>query len=225
MLLEGKRGIVMISALQREQVRQILLEQVEVQKGNMIADCGAKGIISGQFYYGEGDSDMSDLAIGFYEILYRELLAGKKVLVAADRNGAKGKLVDLNLAGDTMNTGVYHGGTKERIEGKRRHCLANFWLIPMVHGRRSQKLHRDYMKQYCDDVVRMIASQSAYFSAFQDFPDFMVRHFIPREFSSDTIEAQLKFIDDRAKLIANSSKASELWDYFNRLKLVDKHIS
>lgn len=105
-------------------------------------------INTGQKYYSSADEDMSDFAIGFYNILYKESLNSNPIL----KND--GYLLNKEFAGDTMNSvntieNITPGAgktIKERTEeGKwpeylqnyhdKYHCLANFWLLPMDVGR------------------------------------------------------------------------------------------
>jgi len=69
--------------------------------------------ISGQKYFREADPDMSDLAIAFYEVIYRELLEKRenspgKLIGDSRVLKESGELVDLRpgtpFAGDTMNS-------------------------------------------------------------------------------------------------------------------------
>jgi hypothetical protein len=105
-------------------------------------------VLSGQKYYSSADADMSDFAIGFYEIIYKEILKGKPIL------GQKGSLRNSEFAGDTMNSfntiaNCTPGAGKSsrlrtekeewpeylRVYHSQYHCLANFWILPMDIGR------------------------------------------------------------------------------------------
>ena len=112
-------------------------------------------IRSPQKYYCTADCDMSDFAVGFYEIIYRDNLLNENKNILAEYGRFKNK----ELAGDTINSfnslanvildetnktrSNQDKGPDYLIEyEKRYHCLANFWVIPMRHGRRSAKLGR-----------------------------------------------------------------------------------
>ena len=84
-------------------------------------------IYSSQSYESGLDPDMSDFAIAFYEIIYN-----KKII-------SNGQIIDMNFAGDTINTGIYMKGQRKKVKLENRHCLANFWVIPYVHGRKREK--------------------------------------------------------------------------------------
>ena len=98
---------------------------------------------------------MSDFAVGFYEIIYRDNLLNENKNILAEYGRFKNK----ELAGDTINSFnslanvILDETNKTRSNQdkwpdylieyeKRYHCLANFWVIPMRHGRRSAKLGR-----------------------------------------------------------------------------------
>ena len=90
---------------------------------------------------------MSDIAIEFYKILYGKVIENFEML------DSSGYLIDKEFAGDTMNS---YNTLKNRIlktdyssndaiklilsnYENQYHCLANFWVIPMRHGRTSRK--------------------------------------------------------------------------------------
>ena len=98
---------------------------------------------------------MSDFTVGFYEIVYKDLLKCMTLL-----NG-KGELYNAQFAGDTMNSFntianfTINAGKSmakrtpleewpEYLKDYRirYHCLANFWILPMDIGRTSRKLNK-----------------------------------------------------------------------------------
>lgn len=102
-------------------------------------------------YAFEPDCDMSDFAVGFYEILYIKYLRNQSILTKLD------SLTNYNYAGDTMNSfntianTVPEAGKSSKLRTpenqwprwlqdyyKNYHCLANFWLLPMHIGRTSK---------------------------------------------------------------------------------------
>ena len=153
----------------KKQVEEILLMPINVigysgMNGVKIKKAG-KGIETTQSYYPYKnypiglDPDMSDFAIGFYEILYNDFLSNPIL------NGAE-TLFNNEFAGDTMNSfntianKVPEAGKSNKQRTKisewpnylqeyyyQYHCLANFWILPMVVGR---KLDDEYCKGYCD---------------------------------------------------------------------------
>lgn len=103
---------------------------------------GNKIILSGQKYGSIADEDMSDFAIGFYEIVYQGLIPDKKLLKE------DGGLLNMQFAGDTMNAKVYCGKDVDANSSwkSKYHCLANFWLLPVNVGRSSAKTPKDDRK-------------------------------------------------------------------------------
>lgn len=157
-----------INEIQIKKVYDLLLTPIICEKNksdeiNIIKKPGL--IISSQQYYSTPDEDMSDFALEFYKILYgNNLLSSKEVL-------EKGCLLNKELAGDTMNSFntianmfsnsfVWKGGSLTismnpyLLNYKARyHCLANFWVIPMRHGRTSSKLVKKEMWSYDSPIL------------------------------------------------------------------------
>lgn len=141
----------------------IICEKTKSREISIIKKSGL--IISSQQYYSTADEDMSDFAIEFYKILYgNNLLYKKKVL----ENEC---LVNKEFAGDTMNSfntiaNMFSNSFLWK-EGNptismnpyllnykaRYHCLANFWMIPMRHGRTSSKLVKKGMYSYDSPIL------------------------------------------------------------------------
>lgn len=121
-------------------------KEIEIKRENGI-------IFSSQQYYSTADEDMSDFAVEFYEVLYGDTLL-KDTKSVLDK---KGGFINKELAGDTMNSfntiaNMYRrqytrdaGNIMIPMDAYlmyyklQYHCLANFWLIPMWHGRKSSK--------------------------------------------------------------------------------------
>lgn len=124
------------------------------------------------------------------------------------------------------------------------HCLANFWIIPLEIGRKNDsKFSKGSCKNgLCDFVDRFLKliSMSDNFNVvfsgtYKDFNEFAEMHFligsyIKEDLSiisfSDETEDPEKMIEHifnciklRAKTIANSDCALELWNYFNKWEL------
>ena len=133
----------------QKKIKEILLKEISSEKAEKVREEGKK-IISPQTYYSTYDPDMCDLSVAFYEILYKDILPGSGKILQKDT------FCDKAFAGDTMFTFrklkksllIAHKDNMaaikrieegmERLEGSY-HCLANFWLIPMMHGRRYSK--------------------------------------------------------------------------------------
>lgn len=127
------------------------------------------------------DSDVSDIAIGFYERIYNV-----NEIKNSDGNSAfpNSKLLECRRAvnwefiGDTMNTAY---------KDINYHCLANFWLIPGQIGRTFGKYSR--ASKYRDKLDAFLSSLnngyydysevfSVYFSHFNSFDVFIEKHFL-----------------------------------------------
>ncbi len=153
---------------------------------------------------------MSDFAVGFYEILYQNLLDSNHML---DKYG---NLINFEFAGDTMNS---FETTANRTPGAGKakvlrtpesewpeylreyahsyHCLANFWVLPMETGRSIQgKLNKarralDYMDRYLlvlYDEVKFDGEERFYHNCFQNWQDFLDTHFLQSGYlEGDTI--------------------------------------
>lgn len=104
------------------------------------------------------DPDMSDFSVGFYDILYKDIL--KNPILNEDD-----EFYDKEFAGDTMNsfntianlisgagsssynrTLFQYWPTYLQEYHNKYHCLANFWLIPMHIGRTSKYTPYKYKK-------------------------------------------------------------------------------
>ena len=168
-----------------------------------------KGIIcSPQKYVRKSDCDMSDFSIGFYEIIYRDIIPNKDGKLLSD----KGYLINKEFAGDTINSfntlaNIILGvkSNKERktedtwddlLKDYKRnyHCLANFWLIPMRHGRQSkklsntdsldlylEKLSKDFKSFKADEFIKYRADNNQYenyFRVIDTYKNFLDKHCI-----------------------------------------------
>ncbi|MBE5895534.1 MAG: hypothetical protein E7285_07690 [Lachnospiraceae bacterium] len=136
----------------KEQVKKILLTPIVCIKWNKAPFLYDGKIYSGQKYYGNPDEDMSDFAVNFYNILYKNNIQDNNIL--AEKKDKKIVLRNKNYAGDTMNSFISianmasfepnDDNIKEKVMNYYDiyHCLANFWVIPMKIGRGSKKLNR-----------------------------------------------------------------------------------
>ena len=230
----------MMNDKKRAQVYNVLLtpiECTEYSERNPKMKLDNSTIKSTQTYYpykqynGEKkdiqlDPDMSDFAIGFYEIIYKDIL-DKSILHENDGFANK------EFAGDTMNTGIISkDGRKTKLATDKRHCLANFWILPMWIGRdwtknphpehsKTRKDRNDYMASYLKYVegnwslLLNDKNVGGYFNKFKNSTDFRDKHFIPNNVESEEIQKQLDFIKERAKAISESKHVvEELWEYF-----------
>lgn len=134
------------------------------------------------------DPDMSDFAIGFYEILYKDILS-EKILASDDG------LTNNQYAGDTMNSfntianRVTEAGKTTKCRKPedqwpqwlidyhhRYHCLANFWMVPLEVGRKLDNISfckASYDNGICDYMDRFISFHRERFQGFKErYPDY-----------------------------------------------------
>jgi hypothetical protein len=149
-------------------------------------------IYSPQKYYGRLDEDMSDFAVGFYKILYKDILPGGSLM--------EGRyLANKGFAGDTMSSfkiisiGILdtdqHMSYEEwpkllRCYHKNYHCLANFWLLPLEMGRtlkgklnKARRPNDDYMDRFLELFFKEAQFDDAsriYVKSFGNAKDFRV---------------------------------------------------
>lgn len=215
------------------------------KKGDVVYTGQTYRTSSGQ----SADPDMSDFAVGFYKIIYKEFLA--------ELLDESGFLLNYCFAGDTMNSfnsianvtpgagkskkfrALESSWPKELQDYKRQyHCLANFWVLPMCIGRTSMKLnHFDSMDIFLDllnaDYEHVLKAYKDYLGKINGFDSFVAMHFlgayIPtkqikycEENAYHLIEQATDRIKQRAKDLAKSKYSDELWEYFNMLGLNDK---
>ncbi|MFW3577143.1 hypothetical protein ACN9KL_01670 [Vagococcus fluvialis] len=193
----------------KEDVKKVLLMPIEVTTGTNEIFTYNNKIFSSQTYSLNIDPDMSDIAVQFYEILY-----GREILEINDSKETQ--FVNQNYAGDTMNTGIYEKGSrfKNKLDSKFRHCLANFWIIPLDHGRKREKPQRDYVDKYLKYVEEAINKDEIYFNDFGQIQEFLGVHCLSESIKSVTIEDQIRCIEERANLIVKSDKFEELQKLF-----------
>lgn len=191
------------------------------------------------------DCDMSDFACGFYEIIYKVILNGKKVV------NENGNFTDKNFAGDTMTSISRLPELKEKY-----HCLANFWLVPMNIGRTSQSTQEEYKRwsktsnvynvdDFMDRFLLLLKYNfesykklyEFYFKKIYDFNVFSDIHFIKNSYIDDTYDVNefsdkvdsttsdivFQFMKKRATAISKSKHAEELWNYFYENGLIKEY--
>lgn len=231
-------------------VKKILLTNIIVKKKSVIKY--EKGsIISSQKYNRKNDPDMSDFSIGFYEIIYSDFLKNTKIL--KDISFLKiNNILNFSFAGDTINSYVSISKRKPNIPLLKKyhgqyHCLANFWLIPFVHGRKSAKLSRYdsldmYLYRISDDKINKVYKFYPDFFSSLDDNEFNLKKFKEVHFMKDyklleridvinkynlknpdgdfLINNALDFINNRADEIV-AQHCDKLYDYFEKLDLIN----
>lgn len=245
-----------------KQVEELLLTPIVCEKSYSKIKKVEGVIQTPQLYYGTADEDMSDFSIGFYEIVYRGILPYRKLL------NDRGRLNSKEFAGDTMNS--FHSianivlgdcSSKQRSPlckwpeylkeyHRRYHCLANFWVIPMRHGRTGTKLNKYDSADLYISKIRSGAQLREkteicygddcfknYFTCF-DLKDFSKIHFLgaseeenglsefyKRKDKSDgkrIISRAMDMMKRRAKAISEHPEICRLLlDYFEKLDLID----
>lgn len=256
-----------MSKTRKEIVKEILLMPIEMtdeEPDNFegtIFKRDAK-VYSSQRYINDAnkkylDPDMSDFSVGFYQIIYSNILGSKKIL------NDKGNLENKNFAGDTMNSfhtiANYTPGAgesrKKRTDREKwpsylkdyydhYHCLANFWLVPLIIGRTGNKeFSKAYKaKDYMDRFLNVLKDNKkdyekefrVYFDSFENL-DFNEVHFLKGIYiegdkiisfsKNNTSEEKIieitKMIESRADYIA-SKYTDELFAYFKKWNLIDE---
>lgn len=216
-------------------------------------------IYSPQLYNSGLDEDMSDFSVGFYEIVYKDILEG----ISGKILNKDGTYRNKNYMGDTIysfnslaniilgnksksNRSPIKEWPEELIDyHSKYHCLANFWIIPMCHGRKSAKLSwYDSLDYYLEEVknyylrevkLRFIESQE-YFKNFT-WESFLDTHGLSEYKMIDNplkiykekdkkaclgeIERIYEFWENRASQIVKKYN-NELYNYFNSLGLINE---
>lgn len=162
------------------------------------------------------DYDMLKITIKFYQIIYKEILAGLNVI-------NNGKIVNESFFGDTMcsfnnvaNLISEAGKSKKKRTKedewprylkdykKQYHCLANFWIIPSFIGRTNPKTPRkyrfysksknginDYMDKFLINLKKTYncyeTAFNDYFSMFSSYNDFLDSHFLINSFVDNNL--------------------------------------
>lgn len=239
-----------------QEVRNILLTPIECtthkqsseiwiehdNENHEISPCNGKftsaRIRSSQKYNSYAlDPDMSDLAVGFYEIVYADVLKSLKLL---NECGSYNNCIFL---GDTMNSfnsianNVPGAGqsTKQRTPKgdwpeflqeyhSQYHCLANFWILPMCIGRTGTKLnHYDSVDIFLNKLqvkYSVLKKHADYFEQAKTYDEFCKKHFLkgyvplPTDkvlemYSKKHDKTEKKFIEDAKELIAQAYKCME----------------
>lgn len=229
-----------LTPAQKEQVKRILRRPIVCIRWNKKPFIRDNIIYSGQTYYSTPDEDMSDFAVGFYNIVYGDIL----------KNGMldKWNLLNKDFAGDTMNSFIsiaklanFEKSNCEITEiildyYNSYHCLANFWVLPFNIGRRSAKLNLyDSLDIFLETInseaeyKKTMGKYDSYINAFS-YNEFLEKHFLntytPKriEYKEETVTDLINHANDmmerRAVAIAESDKAEALYKYFSELNLI-----
>lgn len=187
----------------QKQVYKILLTPISCNNKYSNIERKDDKILTGQKYIHSADEDMSDFTIGFYEILYRDILKLNPILKE------NGELFNNEFAGDTMNSfnsiaNITPGAGETTLTRTseenwpsylieyfhRYHCLANFWLIPIDFGRRSKKKNYYdsidiFLNKVIDEYNNLSIQYKNYFENIVKFQDFFSKNFVhqPRKTS------------------------------------------
>lgn len=197
-----------------DQIIEVLLMLVCCDKRNDTILRVDNKIQTGQKHRSTLDEDMSDFAVGFYEIIYKDILNSKSLL------NDNGYLLNKEFAGDTINSfntiaNITPGAGRSRKQrtpnGKwpeylqdyheKYHCLANFWLIPMEMGRttkgilnKAKKPINDYMDCFLEIVhlkIKFDCCDREYFKCFSSWRDFASKHFLINSYMDQELKIDL----------------------------------
>lgn len=97
--------------------------------------------ISPQIYSGAGDSDMSDLSVAFYEIIYKDMLLDNKLLGRYEAKKGKtymyiNKIANSSFAGDTMNSfNTIAGKTIKKLSVDGKLSVEHYYMPDDPEGR------------------------------------------------------------------------------------------
>lgn len=179
----------------KEQVKKILLMPIECTTQSSIAIFTHNDkIFSSQKYKGILDPDMSDIAVGFYNIVYEDILSKDGLLKKDD-------YCNDNFLGDTMNSFnsianiVPEAGksVKQRTDWKMwpsflqnyhssYHCLSNFWVLPRNIGRRGKKFNShdsvDIFLNILQKDYSILEKYPDYFKQMNTYGKFYQKHFL-----------------------------------------------
>ena len=194
---------------------------------------------------------MSDFSVGFYKIIYDNILQNNNGEIL----NKDGTYKNENYLGDTMHSfnslaNVVLGDKSKKYRSPKEkwpeelieyeskyHCLANFWVIPIRHGRRSAKLNRyDSLDEYLNKVHKgTINDANEYFQKLP-YESFLEIHglsshkilddplkiYISKDKKGciDEIQRIYDSWDKRASEIVKKYK-TELYDYFKALRLIN----
>lgn len=209
-------------------------------------------IYSPQLYNSNLDEDMSDFSVGFYKILYKDILKENKGEILKE----DGKYRNKNYMGDTIhsfnslaniilgnksknNRSPIKEWPEELIDyNSKYHCLVNFWVIPMCHGRQSPKLSKyDSLDYYLEKVNKSFIESQEYFKNFSTMQSFLDIHGLSeykmiddplkiykekdKEACLSEIKRIYEFWENRASQIVKKYN-DELYNYFNNLGLINE---
>ena len=126
---------------EQKKVKKILLTPIEcTTQETLTVFLYNNRIFSSQKYNGF-DPDMSDFAVGFYQVIYKEKLAKLGHNILDEKGNLKVLEKYKEFCGDTMNSyntieKRLNDDIKKKLKNKY-HCLANFWILPMDVGHSS----------------------------------------------------------------------------------------
>jgi hypothetical protein len=175
------------------------------------------------------DPDMSDFAVGFYEIIYKDLLGGKELLNADD------DVFDDDFCGDTMNSFNYiankvpEAGRSIKTRTNKSswpmwlqqyydnyHCLSNFWLLPKEVGRKVNAplfSKGSYEYNICDFMDRFLEHYKKNYNKFQKryinhskandcFKNFAEKHFLSEIYLDENLNVKdFSYNQDPEKIV------------------------
>ncbi len=219
-----------------KKVYNLLLTPIECSKEYSEIKISNGVIHTPQLYRRVADEDMSDFSIGFYKIIYKDLLKKN----AGEMLQGNGAYVDAEYLGDTMHSfnslaNIILGDLSKDNRSpkdkwppelldysKRYHCLANFWIIPMNHGRRSAKLSMyDSVDYYLYRVKNeFLDVGDGYYSNFPDWDSFLGMHCMS-DYHIKNNSLDMYKIKDKDSCLKELDRISDAW-VKRALELVEK---
>lgn len=179
-------------------------------------------IYSSQKYNGL-DPDMSDIAVEFYQIIYKDKLKKLEYEILDKDGKLKVSKEYREFCGDTMNS--YRTIEKKLSDDEKKrklkdkyHSLANFWLLPMDVGHssswtknrglsKSKRGIDDYMDKFLQDYVKRHEEYSEKYREYAN--SFMLNKFGTDHFlegiyvENNEVTEEMIFSDKEANDIAN----------------------
>lgn len=184
----------------KKQVEKILLMPIECTTQSPVNIFTHNDrIFTSQTYKGSLDPDMSDIAVGFYNIIYEDILSKKGLLKNDD-------YCNINFVGDTMNSfnsianivpeagrSVTQRTDKEiwppflQDYHNSYHCLANFWVLPRCIGRCGKKLNSqdsfDVFLNILQTNYSILDKYPDYFKQMNTYRIFCKKHFLQKTYN------------------------------------------
>lgn len=211
---------------EQKKVKEILLMPIEcTTQETLTVFLYNNRIFSSQKYRGL-DPDMSDIAVEFYQIIYKEKLKKLEYKILHEDGNLKVLKNYKEFCGDTMNSyrtieNRLCDDEKKRELKDKYHSLANFWLLPMDVGHssswtkirklgeysKSDNRFKDFMDKFLQFLLINYEDYSKIFPEYAKsfmLDSFGVDHFIDEIYlENNEVTEGMKFSDKEADDIAD----------------------